>query len=221
MLILMPTCNRAEMALSNTKKLKGADKIVLCVNNCDIKEYYKYKWPSNVFIYNLTHISGDPKECHNKVFRIMLQMKFDLNILILEDDCTPCDGFINKFKLMVGRVQEKDFTMSPIFIPEKKCNYTDAPYEDHEVYFRQKYVDGNFYITKGVHKLMKEWAKVNVDVRKSSSGIGIYFSKKIHAEGFKMYCVKETMVEHGDHESLQFGERRKLIPLIAKFSENV
>ena len=225
MLILMPTCNRAEMALENTQKLKDAERVILCVNNCDIKQYRMFRWPKNVFIQDMTFIKGDPKECHNKTFRMMIQIKANLNILVLEDDCTPCDNFVNDFYSKIRLIPDKDFTLSPIYIPEKKCHYTDAEeneyeYGDHK-FITQKYVDGNFYFTKGIHEDMKTWLLGAIPVKTSTSGIGPFLSRKIHAEGIKMYRTEQTMVEHGDHESLQFGDRRKKVPLIAKFQQNV
>lgn len=217
----MPTCDRAEMAYENVKKLKQAEKIVLCVNNCDIKPYTKFKWRSNVFIQDMTFIKGEPKLCHNRTFRMMIQIKANLNMLILEDDCTPCDDFIPLFSKMIKSIPDKEFTLSPIWIPEKRCRYTDAVEEKYKYgefdFVTQKYVDGNFYMTSAIHEGMKNWILNDVPVRSSNSGISPVISNRIHKEGYKMYRTNTSLVAHGDHHSVQFGERRKLVPLIAKF----
>ena len=231
MIILIPTCNRAEMAWNLCNQLKKAEKIVLCVNNCSVFPYYKYKWNDNVHI-QYFEFKGDPKLCHNLTFRAMIDIP-DNDILVLEDDVTLCDGFLSKlydhvelidyFQAMEtpsGR-SGKPFAFTPIYIPEKKCNYT--PVKSIDVFedigykvFTQKYVDGIFYMSKGLHHEVKDWLKHEVPVLKSSSGIGRFLSQKMFGAKFNMYGISPSLVGHGDHESIQFGEARKKVPLIAK-----
>jgi hypothetical protein len=83
--------------------------------------------------------------------------------------------------------------------------------------FTQKYVDGIFYMTKSLHREVKDWFASNeVPVLKSSSGIGKFLSEKMYRAKFNMYGISPSLIGHGDHESIQFGERRKQVPLIAK-----
>lgn len=240
MIILIPTCNRAEMAWNLCNQLKKAEKIVLCVNNCSVFDYYKYKWNDNVHI-QYFEFKGDPKLCHNLTFRAMIDIP-DNDILVLEDDVTLCDDFLGKLKHFLCRITNeqcidsefnvnvsnitKPFAFTPIYIPEKKCNYTPVVSEDifeefgHKV-FTQKYVDGIFYMTKGLHHEIKEWFMEggrNVPVLKSSSGIGRFLSQKMFGAKFNMYGISPSLVGHGDHESIQFGEARKKVPLIAKIT---
>ena len=234
MIILVPTCNRAEMAWNLCNQLKKAEKIVLCVNNCSVFPYYKYKWNDNVHI-QYFEFKGDPKLCHNLTFRAMIDIP-DNDILVLEDDVTLCDDFLGKLKHFVRELEwlqykpsnnvattdrPKPFAFTPIYIPEKKCNYTPVVSEDifeefgHKV-FTQKYVDGIFYMSKGLHHEVKDWLKHEVPVLKSSSGIGRFLSKKMFGAKFNMYGISPSLVGHGDHGSLQFPEGRKKVPLIAK-----
>lgn len=231
MIILVPTCNRAEMAWNLCNQLKKAEKIVLCVNNCSVFPYYKYKWNDNVHI-QYFEFKGDPKLCHNLTFRRMIDIP-DNDILVLEDDVTLCDDFLVKFNYFVknikyydfmndvGSIIEKPFAFTPIYIPEKKCNYT--PVKSKDVFedigykvFTQKYVDGIFYMSKGLHHEVKDWLKYEVPVLKSSSGIGRFLSQKMFGAKFNMYGISPSLVGHGDHESLQFPKGRKEVPLIAK-----
>lgn len=63
---------------------------------------------------------------------------------------------------------------------------------------------------------MKRALKNDVPVLKSSSGIGKAVSMAFYRNGIDMYCTIPTMIGHGEHESIQFKEGRKKVPLIAK-----
>lgn len=234
MIIFIPTCNRAEMAWNLCNQLKKAERIVLCVNNCSVFPYYEYKWNDNVHI-QYFEFKGDPKLCHNLTFQRMLQIP-DNDILVLEDDVVLCDDFLGKLNYFIKGIEYKQiekeislhesvqrpFAFTPIYIPEKKCNYTEAVSEnffDDIGYniFTQKYVDGIFYMSKGLHSQVKQWFTYeDVPVLKSSSGIGKFLSQKMYRAKFNMYGISPSLIGHGDHESIQFGEKRKQVPLIAK-----
>jgi len=47
-----------------------------------------------------------------------------------------------------------------------------------------------------------------------SSGVGRQISRRLHAYGNTMYGVNETLLLHGDHESVMHPEERKTEPLI-------
>ncbi len=228
MTILIPSCNRAEMAWKLCNQLSEAKKIILWVNNCSVFPYYEYKWGKNVRI-EYHPVKGCPKACHNLTFRAMMQDVTE-DVLVLEDDCTVCDDFFKildyftrsiKMYSYMGSPLDMPFALTPIYIPEKKCNYTPAEEKELLLYsryklFTQKYVDGIFYMNKSMVHEVKHWLMEDVPVRKSSSGIGYFLSNKMYDNGFKMYGISPSLVGHGDHESIQFGDRRKLVPLIAK-----
>ena len=72
-------------------------------------------------------------------------------------------------------------------------------------------------MSKALHNQVKDWfTHEEVPVLKSSSGIGKFLSQKMYEAKFNMYGISPSLIGHGDHESIQFGERRKQVPLIAK-----
>ncbi len=108
-------------------------------------------------------------------------------------------------------------------IKSKKCEYTKViirkfPTLNKTDIQTQKYVDGNFAFPKELHKELKAFIKkTNFPVQISNSGISPIMSKWMFKNNYPMFCTIPTMLEHGEHESLQFGEKRKEVPLIAKF----
>lgn len=48
-----------------------------------------------------------------------------------------------------------------------------------------------------------------------SSGVGKQITNRLNAKGFSLYHVTETLVYHGDHESVMHKEFRKTNPIIA------
>jgi GR25 family glycosyltransferase involved in LPS biosynthesis len=165
----------------------------------------------------------------------MLQIP-DNDILVLEDDVVLCEDFLGKLNHFISLIEyrqiekgislhesvQRPFAFTPIYIHEKKCNYTEAVSEhffEHIGYniFTQKYVDGIFYMSKELHHQVKDWfTHEEVPVLKSSSGIGKFLSQKMYGAKFNMYGISPSLIGHGDHESIQFGEKRKQFPLIAK-----
>ncbi len=225
MIALIPTCSRPEMCLNVVNKIQGFDEIHLFVNNCDIEPYLKTFKNKTVTIHDYTHIKGQPKKCHNLTFQKMILAIPDNDILIIEDDVNPCFNFVSRFMfkfVLIKSFSKKKFTLSPIFIPEKKCEYTKAEIKsftiNNQLIQTQKYVDGNFAFPKELHKELKKFIKkTNFPVQISNSGISPILSKWMFKNDYPMYVTIPTMVEHGEHESLQFGEKRKSVPLIAKF----
>jgi len=47
----------------------------------------------------------------------------------------------------------------------------------------------------------------------TGSGVGSQMSQRLHEQGYTMYGVSETLLSHGDHESLMNPEERKRNPL--------
>jgi hypothetical protein len=224
MIIHIPTCGRAEMLHRHVQKLNGATAVFIWINNCDPEPYLQLNWPKWVHLFDETHTKGDPRLCHNVVIREIVKYLYDdVPALILEDDVEPCDDFIDAFKQKVALCEQysDEFTLSPIWIPEKKCHYTPA-YE-REIHDKkglqlstQRYVDGNWYMTARAIRIAKHALKDGVPVLRSSSGIGPALSKAFFEKSIPMYVCRPSLVGHGDHDSLQFPEGRKKVPLIAK-----
>lgn len=223
---LVPTCNRPELFARLVFKLEGFE-VVGFVNNSTPENVEKYRLlalPSYVrMVY--TDIAGEPKACHVKTFRTML-LHVAGECLIIEDDVLPCDDFLRQLtsRIYVLKSYGRQFTLSPILLPNRNSDfYTGAqshpvkigPYE----FMDQAWVDGNFYMTDQVCMSMKAWLSETVQTYRSSSGIGRKNSFEIYRRGWKMYTAMPTLVEHLDQDSVMFGDRRKEVPLIAKFAD--
>jgi hypothetical protein len=146
------------------------------------------------------------------------------DVLFLEDDLLIGNDFHEKFTRNFRYLKSfyNDFSISPIWIPSKKCHYTPEPLaeiiltnngiENH----LQRYVDGNFAVTSNVLSGYKMLIKEkDFPVLKSNSGIGPVLSQYMYEHGYPMMVTKPSLVGHGTHHSLQFGIRRKMVPLIA------
>lgn len=224
MIALVPTCNRPELFARLVSRLEHFQ-VIGFVNNTTPENLMKYialDLPVNVRLI-FTDIGGEPKACHVETFRLMLQYANE-ECLIIEDDVLPCPcfhaGLHNRIDIL--KTQAKNFVLSPIYLPNRNSDfYTGAV--SHPVKFDvfnfidQAWVDGNFYMTSGVLAAMKEWLKDPVTIFRSSSGIGRKNSHEIHRRGWKMYTAVPTLVEHLDQDSVMFGDRRKEVPLIARF----
>jgi hypothetical protein len=53
-----------------------------------------------------------------------------------------------------------------------------------------------------------------VQRRAESSGVGAWVSRKLHAEGYRMYHVKQTLIHHGDHASVMHPTHRREVPIV-------
>lgn len=219
MIAVIPTSSRAEMCLSVAKNLSKFEKVLVLVNNCEITPYYILQWPDNVVIFNWTHIKGEPKKCHNTVIKKYLSNPTIKDTLFIEDDVTFSDKFDRFFDIFSNlKAIYGAFSFSPIYIPEKKCRYTTAE-EKHLTnnLFTQVYIDGNFSIPVKVLKEFRELANTeSFPVLKSNSGISPVLSKYMAAKKYPMICHDPSLLGHGDHDSIQFPEGRKKVPLIAK-----
>jgi|GEM_PF-4105287 len=229
MIALVPTCNRPELFQRLVSRLDGF-KVFGFINNSTSENINNYKileknLPPNVQLV-FTGVYGDPKECHVRTFRRMMNYTIG-ECLVIEDDVYPCNGFYNKLTHEINLLKSqtlKNFTLSPIYMPNRNSDfYTGAvsrPVEIHKHKFiDQAWVDGNFYMTADVARAMKKWLQQPVKVYRASSGVGRLNSREIHKRGWKMYTTVPTLVEHLDHDSVMFGDRRKEVPLIAKFDQ--
>lgn len=220
----IPSCDRPTQCLMVTHYLGLFDEVHVFVNNCDFGPYLLENWPDNVILHNWTDITGEPKLCHNTTFKKMIMwLSESKDVLFIEDDVVPSKNFdvdfINIFTMLKTKYC-KHFAFSPIWIPEKKCRYTNAPEHDIVYFgwdlFTQVYIDGNFAITAEVLQDFKRLVKSrHFPVLKSNSGISPVLSKYMAAMDWPMICRKPSMLGHGDHDSIQFPEGRRRVPLIA------
>jgi hypothetical protein len=222
----IPTSQRPEMCNYVANSLTDYENVFVFVNNSDFSDYEKLKWNDNVRLFWLS-ISGEPKQCHNKTFLQMLTFLPVEDTLFIEDDVTLSDLFINEFQAIFKLFSNGwDISLSPIWIPEKKCHYTPDVSQDsllllefgeHLNFKRQRYIDGNFAIKANILKHFKSIiGTTKFPVLKSNSGISPVLSKEMYKMGFPMWVIIPSLLGHGDHESLQFPEGRKRVPLIAK-----
>ena len=219
MIAVIPTSSRAEMCLSVAKNLSKFEKVLVLVNNCEITPYYILQWPDNVILFNQTHIKGEPKKSHNTVIKKYLLNPTIKDTLFIEDDVTFSDKFDSFFDIFSNlKAIYGAFSFSPIYIPEKKCRYTTADEKGlTKNLFTQVYIDGNFAIPVKVLKEFRELANnESFPVLKSNSGISPVLSKYMAAKKYPMICHVPSLLGHGDHDSIQFPEGRKKVPLIAK-----
>lgn len=226
MIALVPTCNRPELFARLVSKLEYFE-VIGFVNNSTPENVEKYKaltLPENVRLV-FTDIKGEPKRCHVKTFRMMINYATK-GCLIIEDDVVPCNKFFIELCSNIYALKQisTEFTLSPIYLPNRNSDrYTGGQSRQfkHEgfEFMDQAWVDGNFYMTSGVLAAMKEWIKPRVKIFGASSGIGRLNSKKMVEHNWKMFTTVPTLVEHLDHESVMFGNRRTEIPLIAKFNQ--
>lgn len=224
MIALVPTCNRPELFARLVSRLEGFE-VIGFVNNSTPENMEKYKalsLPVNVRLI-FTDITGDPKACHVKIFWIMLESAHD-ECLVIEDDVFPCDNFYDELRsrIYVLKSRGTNFVLSPIYLPNRNSDfYTGGKSQAVKIgpyhFIDQAWVDGNFYMTAAVLAAMKQWLSGKVKTYPASSGIGRRNSFEIYRRKWKMYTAVPTLVEHLDQDSVMFGDRRKQIPLIAKF----
>lgn len=226
MIALVPTCNRPELFVRLVSRLERFQ-VIGFVNNTTPESLMKYialDLPENVSLI-ITDIAGEPKACHVEIFRLMLQYAND-ECLIIEDDMLPCPNFHvalqSRIDILKTVTETEHFVLSPIYLPNRNSDFYTGSISrpvkfDVFRFIDQAWVDGNFYMTAGVLSAMKEWLNDPVTIFNSSSGIGRKNSHEIHRRGWKMYTAVPTLVEHLDQDSVMFGDRRKQIPLIAKF----
>lgn len=226
MIALVPTCNRPELFARLVSRLEHFQ-VIGFVNNTtpeNLMKYISLDLPENVSLI-FTDIAGEPKACHVETFRLMLQYASD-ECLIIEDDVLPCPNFQvamqSRIDILKTATATEHFVLSPIYLPNRNSDFytgsISCPVRFGYYHFiDQAWVDGNFYMTSGVLAAMKEWLKDPVTIFRASSGIGRKNSKEIHNRGWKMYTAVPTLVAHLDQDSVMFGERRKQVPLIARF----
>lgn len=224
MIALVPTCNRPELFLRLVSKLNGFS-VFGFVNNttpANLVKYREMKLPPYAKLI-FTDISGDPKKCHVKTFRLMLSHVAG-ECLVIEDDVYPCNNFYYQLTSQVLTIKKTctDFMLSPIYMPNRNSDfYTGGTSREIKIgqysFIDQAWVDGNFYMTSGVCHQMKRWIKPTIKIFPASSGIGRLNSVQMVKHRWKMYTANPTLVEHLDQPSVMFGTRRIDIPLIAKF----
>jgi len=224
MIALVPTCNRPELFARLVTRLEGFDVIGFVNNSTPENEqlYLKLKLPENATLV-FTGIEGEPKACHVETFRLMLTYAFD-ECLVIEDDVFPCPNFYNELqnRIRLLKTVTEHFVLSPLYITARNSDFYTR-LESHPVQFGNytfidsAWIDGNFYMTSGVLAAMKKWLSGPIKIYPASSGIGRKNSREIARRSWKMYTAVPTMVEHSDQHSVMFGNRRKQIPLIARF----
>ena len=221
MIAAIPTSQRPEMCQKVANQLTMYQNVFVFVNNCDFQDYFNLNWNENIILIDATQIKGTGAESHNKTCQKMIRILPVEDTLFIEDDVTLSDSFKENFILTFETLKDryKNFSLSPIYIPEKKCHYTPQQPTTYmslgEVKIQnQRYIDGNFAIPKDVLLHFKQ-LRGNYPVKKANSGISPVLSRLMYYKRWPMYVTIPSMLGHGEHESLQFPEGRKRVPLIA------
>lgn len=215
---IIPTSQRPDKLAALLPLLSGFE-IEIWVNNTpphEIEAYKAISLPENCGMI-IVGITGVGRECHNELMRRILPLQYD-EYIVIEDDVKPMDNFLQELHFRLEVIPDPTFTLSPIYLPERNSDfYTGRKSKPVQFgnykFIDQGWVDGNFYASRAAAKYIARRFLDKIPVFKTSSGVGRAISQAVP----KLYTAVPTMVEHLDHDSIQFPEGRRRIPLVAKF----
>lgn len=218
--IMFPTYQREERANKLVQSIRGQQ----TEHNYDIYSFVdgcKYEVKDTI----CERLSHHGKQNYWKLYNNMIRRvgrKYDVYIY-LGDDVTICDNFIDK---AVSLFIDSGATALNILADERinKMNWTKFKPIDKGDYVQTQWVDmlmvfGSEFISK-VGKCppipKTRWR----NHPNKSSGVGEWISRTLHKMGHKIYCVKDTLLYHGSHESKMNPKERYMnnlnnLPIIA------
>jgi len=144
----------------------------------------------------------------------------------IADDMELCDSFFERAISTYDNIQDDKKICLSLYMPkgrEDKPNWTNivptkVKFEGTEV-LRTQWNDLCFVAKKDFFEALeykinpisyKRWQKDPL----RSSGVGEQISHRLHKAGYYMYHTIESLVTHGDHDSVMNPIERKLNPLI-------
>jgi hypothetical protein len=217
---IIPTSQRPDKLAALLPLLSGFE-IEIWVNNTppdQIEAYKAISLPDNCKMI-VVGITGVGTVCHNQLMSRILPLQQDA-FLVIEDDVKPMDNFLEELQFRLEVIPDLAFTLSPIYLPHRNSDfYTSRQSKPVQFgnykFIDQGWVDGNFYASRAAAKYIARRFLDKVPVFKTSSGVGRAISQAVP----KLYTAVPTMVEHLDHDSIQFPEGRKRVPLVARFGQ--
>ena len=218
--VVITTFNRKESLmrlLSDIDKNKGNYKILTIVfddsstNSLDLTDFdVKY----------IRYYVNHGKKQYWKLMSDTMQFCEYINskyFIYLPDDVTLVDNFFMKSIESYENIQEDNkICLSLLLIKQQigNTNWTDFKPIEYDNYYKTQWCDLCFISEKKLFNILDykidevplgRW-KNNKNL---SSGVGRDLSKRLYNLGYNMYHVKNTLVLHGDHDSVMNKDLRE------------
>jgi hypothetical protein len=224
-LYIIPTCNRAKMLNENIVYYPSRPHKIALINGCNPIDYNALNWPKSPNFQLKTILSTNAKGLRSLYATVIhglgLAERQGKSVCVIEDDCIPIDGLDDKLQ---------PFTYSKTIINMLNIPNRDAYYyagqfarrrQDYDNDFDNiTWIDGNFFIPAKYVAEARDQLLKSIDIASKfnkSSGVGRILSRYFLSKNFMILQPKKTWLAHGEHESILFKNKRKEVPLIAKF----
>jgi hypothetical protein len=157
-------------------------------------------------------------------YQNLKNVKFDYCIQ-LPDDIQLVEDFFNKAISLFKQLPNNKTCLNLLNDQRTGPNWTPVTPNKHNDHIIQTgWVDMCFIATNYFFKMLnysispvdRTWT---VTLNKSS-GVGMQISKRIYNNGYFTYMVKDSLVFHGDHQSMMHPEERNINPLISNYNIN-
>jgi len=141
-------------------------------------------------------------------------------LIVLPDDVDPMSGFLGRSTELYDAIDDKHKVAMGLLTDEErrgKASWTDfvprvvetsagkvyhTQWTEHALICGRRFVDAMPHMYS-----LPERAFITNPLR--SSGVGAHISRAMDSAGFHIYQAFETLLHHGDHESLMHPELRK------------
>ena len=211
------------MLLNLLSDMKGENVKIFIVNDGSTEDYSKViDYLTENFEYNYTKTRYNLGKTGywqniNYLYEQLRSESFDYYAQFADDLRLAPDFFDKAIKLYESIDDKNKICLNPMLLNEVKTQRWHKSELIHkgDVYLSQ-WVDGCFISTKQYFEQLNYQLTKPKLTNKISSGIGAQITQRLTRKGFNMYMVKESLIEHGTHESKMHKEHREKRPLTAQ-----
>jgi len=148
--------------------------------------------------------------------KIKSMPKYDYYIKT-DDDMRLSVGFFPTIERLVSEINDPNWATIDILSAPRQRGRTLRGHSveiqgERDKYFRTQWVDMNFVFNLNTFPYTIERCKAG----KASSGVGLWLTRYLTKHGYNLYQSANSLVLHGDHESMMNVEERKKHPIITK-----
>ena len=224
--VVITTCNRPELfalTLSDTRReLSGHESRIVVVDDCSDEPYGESA--DGIIYHRMTVRQGKDGYWRvvNAGLRAAARHSFD-RLLFFPDDVRLKPGAIAEAVKLWDAIESEKKIALQILQDDRAGKKSWTNWQPVQVVFggerfwHSQWIETCFIATPEFLDVILPLPHIHRPPYLGSSGVQRHISMKLHRLGYEMYQVVDTLVSHGDHESLMNPQERKRTPLVSSF----
>jgi GT2 family glycosyltransferase len=223
--VIITSYNREEKLKNLLNQISEYKDLKIFVSVFDDSSFPVYDI-SEFNVFKITYVKNNGKKKFWKIISDTYKLCKNINskyYIYLQDDVVLKENFFQEAVRLYEKIEDpKKISLNTLILENQrgKPKWTNFDPEEYDEYYKTQWTELFFISERKFFEVLNyEVEPVNNKRWDSnpylSTGVGSQISERLLKLGYNQYQVKNSLMKHGDHESVLFGEYRGEEKLIA------